>query len=307
MVIKKRDGRVKSYSIDRIRGAITKAYEDVYGDISLYIEAINEVVNDVDMRVNSVKKDTIDIEEIQDIVQKSLYKHDRKVYNSYKEYRRERTEERIKNSKKERIFKEILDSENTDNDNANVDQSSFSGRKYRIADLEQKEYATRNHMSKKGRKAYENGKLYYHDLSSYGIGEHNCLFSDNRRLLSNGFRTRNGDVRPANSFSTACQLLAVIFQIQSQVQFGGVASHCTDYELEPFVHMSFVKQFKDGFFEKYETECTLNEDDIHIDSDVCKSYEKAYDYAIRHLEKEGNQSTQALFHNLNTLESRAGK
>ena len=46
------------------------------------------------------------------------------------------------------------------------------------------------------------------------------LFADIGRLLSHGFSTRNGDVRPANSLSTACQLIAVIFQVQSQVQFG---------------------------------------------------------------------------------------
>lgn len=313
MVIRKRDGRIKTYDLERIRSAVTKAYSDIYENVNLQLSNISSVVMDVDYRIKLTKKDSIDIEDIQNIVQKSLYNHDRKVYKVYKEYREKRTEERVKNSKKEKVYKEILGSENTDNDNANVDQSSFSGRKYRIADLEQKEYAVRNLMSKKGRKAFEDGKLYYHDLASYGIGESNCLFSDNKHLLTNGFRTRNGDVRPANSFSTACQLLAVIFQIQSQVQFGGVASHCTDYELEPFVHMSFVKYFKEGLFEKYgytdyKADTRIRDKDIHIDGTwIQKHFDEAYDYAIRHLEKEGNQSTQALFHNLNTLESRAGK
>ena len=32
-----------------------------------------------------------------------------------------------------------------------------------------------------------------------------------------------------------------------------------------------------------------------------------YNYAMEMLEREGRQSTEALFHNLNTLESRQGK
>ena len=98
-----------------------------------------------------------------------------------------------------------------------MNQCSFSGRKYRIADFEQKEYALKNLISKEGREAFEEGLIYYHDLSSYAIGEHNCLLADIDRGLKEGFRTRNGDVRPANSYSTACQLVAVIFQCQSQV------------------------------------------------------------------------------------------
>lgn len=306
----KRDGRVKAYDVERIRGAVTKAYEDVYGDAALQLSDINSVVMDADQRIKLTKKDRIDIEDIQNTVQKTLYSHDRKVYKAYKEYREKRTEEREKHSKKEKFYKEILHCTNVDNDNANVNQYSFSGRKYRIADNEQKQYALRNLISKKGRKAFESGLIYYHDLSSYAIGEHNCLFPRIKELLHEGFVTRNGDVRPANSFSTACQLVAVIFQIQSQVQFGGVASCGLDWELEDFVHKSFVKLFKEGLEEKDEIDLWDSEEnhpEIHIDEMILKMlYPKAYDYAIRHLEKEGNQSCQGLYHNLNTLESRAG-
>ena len=154
-------------------------------------------------------------------------------------------------------------------------------------------------------------------MSSYPIGDHNCLFADIPRLLANGFKTRNGDVRPANSFSTACQLVAVIFQVQSQIQYGGVASCGIDFELEPYAHKSFVKLFKEGLFEKdYVTENnykklkdgedvksingeTIDCKNIHIDNtEINEKFPKAYEYAIRHLEKEGQQAAQGLFHNL---------
>jgi anaerobic ribonucleoside-triphosphate reductase len=107
-------------------------------------------------------------------------------------------------------------------------------------------YTTDELITDRVRKAKYQHYIYEHDYDKYDIGEHNCLFSDVAKLLANGFKTRNGDVRPANSVSTAFQLIAVIFQCQSQVQFGGVASAHIDYDIAPYVKKSFAKHLKDG-------------------------------------------------------------
>ena len=65
-----------------------------------------------------------------------------------------------------------------------------------------------------------NNEIYIHDLNSYAVGSHNCLSIPFDKLLANGFNTRQTDVRPAQSVSTAFQLVAVIFQLQSLQQFG---------------------------------------------------------------------------------------
>lgn len=65
-------------------------------------------------------------------------------------------------------------------------------------------------------------------------------------LLSKGFKTRQTDVRPANSINTAMQLVAVIFQLQSLQQFGGVSASHLDWTMVPYVRKSFYKHFKDG-------------------------------------------------------------
>ena len=83
-------------------------------------------------------------------------------------------------------------------------------------------------------------------MDNYATGMHNCLFIDFGKLFKDGFETRNGDVRPPRSISTAMQQMAVIMQCQSQVQFGGVASLHADYDLAPFVRCSFAKHYKDG-------------------------------------------------------------
>ena len=310
MNIIKRDGRIKPFDKERILIAIKSAYMDVYNKEPKDLDDIcTSVVYDITM----LNQKDVNVETIQDIVVNNIKKYDDIVAKAYQKYREERNESREKASKKERFYTEILMCSNVDNDNANVNQHSFSGRKYRIADYEQKSYALRNLIDKDIKEAFEEGLLYIHDLSSYAIGDHNCLFPQIDILLANGFKTRNCDVRPANSFSTACQLIAVIFQLSSQVHFGGVASVGLDWELAPYAHKSFVKLFKEGLFEKYsiedyKTQTSIDKyGEIHIDNEWIKeNYPLAYDYAYRHLIKEGKQSTQALWHNLGTLESRAG-
>lgn len=84
------------------------------------------------------------------------------------------------------------------------------------------------------------------DLDSYEIGMHNCLSIPFDKLLKNGFITRQTDVRIANSINTASQLVAVIFQIQSLQQFGGVAATHIDWTMVPYVRKSFNNHFRDG-------------------------------------------------------------
>ena len=75
---------------------------------------------------------------------------------------------------------------------------------------------------------------------------HNCLSIPFDSLLANGFNTRQTDVRPANSINTAFQLVAVIFQLQSLQQFGGVSATHLDWTMVPYVRKSFYKHFIDG-------------------------------------------------------------
>ena len=166
--------------------------------------------------------------------------------------------------------------------------------------------------------AHKNMECYQHDLEKTAIGEHNCLNVDQAHLLLNGFNTRNGGVRGARSVSTAMQLVAVIFQAQSQGMFGGVGSAHIDYDLAPFVRMSFIKHFKDGLefvdgnkahtykkFSSLYTDETINSASIIAKTNIFKSFSaKSYKYALAMLEKEGKQAAQGLYHNLNTLESR---
>lgn len=135
---------------------------------------------------------------------------------------------------------------------------------------------------------------------------HNCLSIPFDDLLAKGFNTRQTDVRPAQSVNTAFQLVAVIFQLQSLMQFGGVAATHIDWTMVPYVRKSFIKHWKTAC-EYIDPTCKIipTEDDS-IDSNEYKLYKKIYDYALDMTKKEIDQAVEGMFHNLNTLQSRSG-
>ena len=303
----KRDGRIVDFDKHRIVLAIEKAMleteQGVDHSLSQYI---------ADKIERDLKNDNVSIEEIQDAVESSLMATDRKeVAKKYILYRAERTRQREASSAFMREAIEKIQGKNTQNSNANVDESSFGGRKAEASGALQKRLALEN-MPQDIADAHRSGLIYEHDLDSYNIGMHNCLFVDFKKLFTNGFSTRNGDVRPPASFSTACQLVAVIFQLQSQNQYGGVGSVHIDYDLAPFVEKSFKKYMQDGakYIGGWNAEQISDAEPYMNLSDeefwVSEMDQRIFNYALEMLEREGKQAAQALYHNLNTLESRAG-
>lgn len=202
-----------------------------------------------------------------------------------------------------------LQAKNISNQNANVDESSFGGRMGEATRVVTKEYALYNCMSKMARENHLNNEIYIHDLDSYAVGMGNCLTVPFDDILSKGFKTRNTDVRPANSINTAMQLVAVVFQLQSLQQFGGVSASHLDWTMVPYVRKSFYKHFKDGL--KYCEDETIvfnldNVEKVSIEDDVYECHRKAYKYAMDMTLKEVHQAVEGMFHNLNTLQSRSG-
>lgn len=307
MYVIKRDGTRVLFDPNKIVAAINKAMISVDG--SLYE---NETAEDIAQIIASkLNKNDITVESIQDSVEKELMHSERPdVAKAYILYREARNKERNKKDKLVRTIMRRNEAVAVENANANVDEHSFSGREKEASSDIQKVIALDYVLSPEVAKAHKDMLLYQHDLEKTNIGEHNCLFVDFQKLFTDGFVTRNGDIRPPSSFSTACQQVAVIFQCQSQVQFGGVGTVHLDYDLAPFVKKSFIKHFKDGlkYVESNEEDISdVGIDEVYIGNLALEhNYPKAYQYAIDMLEREGKQSAEALYHNLNTLESRAG-
>lgn len=316
MVVIKRDGREVEFDKRKISNAVLKAIIEVDGKSTLDTERI---AYDIADRIEEKSKDTaLTVEQIQDMVEVQLMLSYRKdIAKAYILYRNERTKIRDRNST---LIKNIMvraDSKVNYRSNANVDESSFSGReKEASADIGKMIALDFDGLSHDVAEAHKSMLVYQHDLEKAIYGIHNCLNLNFQEIFNYGFRTRNGDVRPPTSFSTACQLVAVAFQCQSQVQFGGVGSIHLDYDLAPFVIKSFFKHYADGL--KYLHHNTDEEANNFISNCIDEGIgindmelinddrQDVYNYAMDMLEREGKQAAQGLYHNLNTLESRQG-
>lgn len=313
MYVIKRNGEHVSFDKQKIINAINKAMIEVDGDL-YEIETAESIAEDI----YEYGPTPITVEEIQDMVEYLLMESERKdVAKAYIRFR-------FKKEMARRHYEDFIDAisqkiqgTNIENQNANVDEQSFGGRYGEAADLLMKKYALDYCVSEMARMNHVSNMIYIHDLSAYAVGMHNCLSIPFDDLLAKGFNTRQTDVRPANSVNTAFQLFAVIFQLQSLQQFGGVSATHVDWTMIPYVRKSFGKHYKDGLYYiddikeediDYEIDFMLkNIVDYSIEDREWKAYNyKAYKYAMDMTTKETQQAVEGMYHNLNTLQSRSG-
>lgn len=308
MKVIKRDGRKVDFDKDKIKLAVSKAFEEVDGEIT---QSAKDKASEIANYISNLENKKITVEEIQDIVEEKLMASRRKdVARAFVIYRNDRNRIREQKSTLMKQIAEKINAVNVQNQNANVDEKSFGGRVGEASDVVLRQYALNNCMSEMAKNNHLNNEIYIHDLSSYAIGNHNCLTIPFDKLLANGFNTRQTDVRPAQSVSTAFQLVAVIFQLQSLQQFGGVSASSLDWTMIPYVRKSFYKHYCDGmrYFDA-NVNLSLSKDEcinISIDNKEVYNSKKVYEYALDMTIKEVYQAVEGLYHNLNTLQSRSG-
>lgn len=306
MNVVKRDGRIVEFNAGKIVSAMQKAFLSVNSKISEQdYDFCVKVAEDI-----SNKNIDMSVEDIQDaIVKKLMASKYKDVAEEYVKYRHLR--EMARNQYKDLMdaVSDKLRANNVKNQNANVDEHSFGGRMGEANSLLMRKYALDFLVSPMAKANHENNEIYIHDLDHYAAGDHNCLSIPFDDLLKNGFEVRQTDIRPAQSLSTALQLVAVIFQVQSLQQFGGVSATHLDWTLVPYVRKSFYKHFMEGvkWVENYKgSGMQKYNDELSIDDRAYNHFPRARDYAMELTKKECYQAVEGMYHNLNSLQSRSG-
>ena len=320
MKVEKRDGTIQPFKFEKIEAAVTKVFESkpICEPVpDAFIEQLREYFNTLVTKQDAKDPNyAMPIEEIQDIIRNFLIKKNKiKAAESFILYRKKREEVR---DGKSWLTKEIfrkLKGDDVENQNANLDEASFGGRIGEATRVVTKDFALKYIVSKMARDNHNNNMIYIHDLDSYAVGMHNCLTIPFDKLLKDGFAVRQTDVRHANSINTAMQLVAVIFQVQSLQQFGGVSASHLDWTMVPYVRKSFNKHYLDGLqyvedqsgmINTYKNPTAHSIEEISIEDGWYKLYPKAYKYAMDMTIKECHQAVEGMYHNLNTLQSRSG-
>ena len=312
MKIIKRDGRLCEFDQDKIKNAVLKAFVAVDGELTDY--AISKAEN-IAAHIESLQQaDRLTVEDIQDLVEKGLMSTRRKdVAKAYITYRYERDKIRNRNSSLRKDVLKKLKALNVENQNANVDELSFGGRMGEANGIQMKDIALNEIISPMARVNHLNNMIYIHDLDSYAVGMHNCLSIPIDPIAAKGFNTRQIDIRPCQSFGSFGQVSAVVMQLQSLQQFGGVSYTHYDWSSVPYVRKSFYKHWKNGIkyiaryrYDMSEKDFIEYDNTMSIEDEKYKQYDDLYQYALDMTEKEVYQTIEALYHNLNTLQSRSG-
>ena len=306
----KRDGREVEFDKSKIIKSIDKSFAALgKADETGIAEKIADSIEALDK--------ALDVEEIQNLIEAKLMASKHKdVAKEYINYRYLHKMARSQYNELMTAVAEKLTAKNVQNQNANVDEASFGGRMGEANTVVTKQYALEYLVSPMAKANHLNNEIYIHDLDHYAIGNHNCLSIPFDDLLRDGFNTRQTDVRPAQSINTAFQLIAVIFQLQSLQQFGGVSATHLDWTMVPYVRKSFYKHYQDICdiipFVKNNVEVP-NPEDISI-MDPVYSGRHWYNFVKRYVaakalkatKKELKQAVEGMYHNLNTLQSRSG-
>ena len=342
MFIVKRDGTQVPFDKQKIVNAINSAFLDVDG-ILYETDTAEDIADEIEVLVMKSSSD-ITVESIQNCVEDFLMRSERRdVARAYIRYRYKKEVARNYSNEFLGAISEKLQASNVQNQNANVDEHSFGGRMGEATELLTKRYALDFCVSPMAKANHENNEVYIHDLGAYAVGMHNCLSVPFDDLLANGFNTRQTDVRAANSANTAFQLVAVLFQLQSLQQFGGVSATHLDWTMVPYIRKSFFKHYVVAYlkttpdflgldligmlFDNYRDEAGImrNRFEDWVDENKAMFLDKFglteasfrldnkvaldpvfYQSALYDTIVETKQAVEGMYHNLNTLQSRSG-
>ncbi|MBT9139928.1 MAG: Anaerobic ribonucleoside-triphosphate reductase [Dehalococcoidia bacterium] len=215
--IRKRDGRVVPFNAEKITEAVFKAARAVGGENHKIAEILTKqvVVELTKLGYNGIIPD---VEDVQDTVEKVLIENGHaRTAKAYILYRDRRS--RIREGKSDLMdtVKEIL--VETSRENANVSNSP-SAKMLQIASAASKRYYLTNLLPEEFANAHTSGALHIHDLDYYGKTL-NCLQVDLTKLLTEGFNTGYGFIRPPKRVASAAAQAAIILQSNQNEMFGG--------------------------------------------------------------------------------------
>lgn len=256
MIVTKRDGQEVEFKSHLIFDAVYKAAQSTgYSDYESH-----GIADLTTMKVVSKlpKKEKLDVEEIQDVVQHTLmvskYK---KVAEHYISYRKGRD---IKREEKSSLIKALggflnLTEDTYARENVNKDPVQIVTHRDLIAGIVSKQHA-KNILPKHIYEAHEKGILHLHD-QDYLITKsiHNCGVYNFEYMLANGVKLGDVEIESPKSVGTAANVMCQILAKISGSSYGGQSVHEFDKVMKPYVEKSLeklrIKQQKYNLSEEY--------------------------------------------------------
>jgi len=327
----KRDGEKQDFSISKIKNAILKAFQAT----GIFEE--EKLVADITMQViDKFNSPCMNVEQIQDLVEKELMAVRPEVAKKYIIYREWRNTERDKKTKMKQIMDGIvsIDTNDVNLSNANMSSHTPAGQMMTFASEVTKDYTYKYLLPKKFAEAHLLGDIHIHDLDYYPTKTTTCIQYDLEDIFNRGFRTKNGSIRTPQSIQSYATLATIIFQTNQNEQHGGQSIPAFDHFMAPGILKSYRKHLAElvVFYASINAvELTLKEIREVLDTEVNSisfTYEQAekvlnrfkqpnliftqkvieglLSRAYAETKKDTHQAMEGFIHNLNTMHSRGG-
>ena len=340
----KRDGRKVTFNIDKMANAIFRAAQSVGG--SDYQEAMDIACRITESMDESFRGTIPTVEQVQDIVEKTLIEEGHaKTAKAYILYRYERTRAREMKSSLMKVFKDLTFKSAKDSDikreNANIDGDTAMGTMLKYGSVSAKEFYEMYVLERDHAKAHEKGYIHIHDLDFLTLTT-TCCQIDLIKLFENGFSTGHGFLREPNDIASYSALACIAIQSNQNDQHGGQSVPNFDYAMAVGVRKTYKNRYIQnvarclelfGISDNAAETAKKIADEIKKDTGLVPVLSGDNDYQKAEFEKltiltdaenakkiqefsssaafrETNRATyqamEALIHNLNTMNSRAG-
>ncbi|MBQ3223357.1 MAG: anaerobic ribonucleoside triphosphate reductase [Clostridia bacterium] len=343
--IMKRDGRKVSFDDNKITQAIAKALIAT-GNVNAEKTAIKltqQVIGRVEEELgdNANVEDVQDIVE-RVLIDNGFVR----TAKSYILYRAERSRAREMNTRLMQIYDDITNKAARDSDikreNANINGDTAMGAMLKYGSEGSKQFNLMSIIKQEHADAHQEGVIHIHDLDFYTLTT-TCCQIDLIKLFKDGFSTGHGYLRDPKDIYSYSALCCIAIQANQNDQHGGQSVVNFDYAMADGVRLTFKKRYRDnmarslellnGFEDGSEAaktmiaqieeetglKPTLEPTKAYFEAEAAKlsamgmsaeAIEKAQAFAQKKAYEETDRATfqamEALVHNLNTMNSRAG-
>ncbi|EEC4842441.1 anaerobic ribonucleoside triphosphate reductase [Campylobacter lari] len=327
----KRDKSQVAFDIFKIKNAIFKANINST-DEKLNNDFLDKLCDEV---VALLDEKHTQVEQIQDKVEEVLIKNALvNTAKSYILYRQKRTQIRNGSYDLLSLYDDLTfkDSKEADlkRENANINSDSAMGMMLKYGSEGAKYYVDECILPKHIANAHKNGDIHIHDKDFYMLTQ-TCCQIDLLKLFENGFSTGHGSLREPNDIRSYASLACIALQANQNEMHGGQSIPNFDFAMAKGVAKTFQKEYKkaiNAFFEiklehnldescfdntkfqaSSEKECFKELLRLKLNSDenfLKQANAYAYKRALKQTQDATFQAMEALIHNLNTMNSRAG-
>ena len=287
MKVIKRDGQLVDYNKQKIIDAIQKANQEVEESEKATMADIEAIIEGIE----SQGLEKISVEDIQDIIEKSLMELDRQeLSKKYIIYRYKRELVRKANTT-DKTIKELIDGEseywNTENSNKNA-RVVTTQRDY-IAGITSTDITRRFLLPDDIVKAHDEGIIHFHDADYFAQNAlHNCELINLNDMLQNGTMINNVMIEKPHKFITAATIATQIITAVTSSSYGGATISLT--HLAPFVRDSYEKYLKEVKEELKTVDIGNNKDDL-VEEIAMKRTKKEIEAGVQTFNYQVNSMT----------------